>query len=97
MSPMPLLRCRGLEAGYGLSQVLFGLDFDIQPGEVVALLGRNGAGATFFPCACRAFLARQESRLAAVLHSRSGPAGACGPPRPHAVLSSPIPRFPGEP
>ena len=39
-----LLRCRGLEAGYGLSQVLFGLDVDIQPGEVVALLGRNGMG-----------------------------------------------------
>lgn len=40
----PLLRCRGLEAGYGVSQVLFGLDFDIQPGEVIALLGRNGMG-----------------------------------------------------
>ena len=40
----PLLSCRGLEAGYGASQVLFGLDFDIQPGEVVALLGRNGMG-----------------------------------------------------
>ena len=40
----PLLRCRGLEAGYGASQVLFGLDFAIQPGEVVALLGRNGMG-----------------------------------------------------
>ena len=40
----PLLSCRGLEAGYGASQVLFGLDFDIRPGEVVALLGRNGMG-----------------------------------------------------
>ncbi|MFU2486530.1 ABC transporter ATP-binding protein [Thauera sp. WH-1] len=40
----PLLSCRGLEAGYGVSQVLFGLDFDIQPGEVLALLGRNGMG-----------------------------------------------------
>ncbi len=40
----PLLSCHGLEAGYGASQVLFGLDFDIQPGEVVALLGRNGMG-----------------------------------------------------
>ncbi len=39
-----LLRCRGLEAGYGASQVLFGLDFDIQAGDVVALLGRNGMG-----------------------------------------------------
>ena len=40
----PLLRCRGLEAGYGASRVLFGLDFDICAGEVVALLGRNGMG-----------------------------------------------------
>ncbi len=40
----PLLRCRGLEAGYGASRVLFGLDFDIRAGEVVALLGRNGMG-----------------------------------------------------
>jgi branched-chain amino acid transport system ATP-binding protein len=44
MSPALLLRCRGLEAGYGASQVLFGLDFDIRAGEVVALLGRNGMG-----------------------------------------------------
>ena len=44
MTPMPLLRCRGLEAGYGVSQVLFGLDFDIRAGEVVAVLGRNGMG-----------------------------------------------------
>ncbi|TCS35591.1 amino acid/amide ABC transporter ATP-binding protein 2 (HAAT family) [Paucimonas lemoignei] len=39
-----LLSCRGLEAGYGASQVLFGLDFDIAAGEVVGLLGRNGMG-----------------------------------------------------
>ena len=44
MSAIPLLSCRGLEAGYGASQVLFGLDFEIRPGEVVALLGRNGMG-----------------------------------------------------
>jgi len=40
----PILSCRGLEAGYGRSQVLFGLDFDIHEGEVLALLGRNGMG-----------------------------------------------------
>ena len=39
-----LLSCRGVEAGYGPSQVLFGLDFDIQAGEIIALLGRNGMG-----------------------------------------------------
>jgi len=42
--PEPLLTCRGLEAGYGVSQVLFGLDLDIWAGEVVTLLGRNGMG-----------------------------------------------------
>ena len=44
MRPEPLLSCRGLEAGYGASQVLFGLDLDIRAGEVVTLLGRNGMG-----------------------------------------------------
>jgi len=39
-----LLSCSGLQAGYGGSQVLFGLDFEIQPGEVIGLLGRNGMG-----------------------------------------------------
>jgi branched-chain amino acid transport system ATP-binding protein len=40
----PLLHTRALEAGYGASQVLFGIDLDIGQGEVVALLGRNGMG-----------------------------------------------------
>ena len=44
MSREVLLSCVGLEAGYGASQVLFGLDFDIRAGEVVTLLGRNGMG-----------------------------------------------------
>jgi len=43
-STRPLLRCENLHAGYGASQVLFGLDFAIHEGEVVGLLGRNGMG-----------------------------------------------------
>jgi branched-chain amino acid transport system ATP-binding protein len=43
-APEPLLSCQGLEAGYGVSQVLFGIDLDIAAGEVVSLLGRNGMG-----------------------------------------------------
>lgn len=39
-----LLKCRGIEAGYGASQVLFGIDLEIRSGEVVTLLGRNGMG-----------------------------------------------------
>jgi branched-chain amino acid transport system ATP-binding protein len=41
-----LLCVRGLEAGYGGSQVLFGVDLDVGYGEVVSLLGRNGMGKT---------------------------------------------------
>jgi branched-chain amino acid transport system ATP-binding protein len=44
MTTAPLLEARGIEAGYGASQVLFGIDVDIRAGEVVALLGRNGMG-----------------------------------------------------
>lgn len=43
-SSRALLTARGLEAGYGASQVLFGIDLDIQPGTVTTLLGRNGMG-----------------------------------------------------
>jgi len=39
-----LLKVEKLETAYGASQVLFGLDLGIQPGEVVTLLGRNGMG-----------------------------------------------------
>ena len=42
--PEALLTCRGLQAGYGASQVLFDVGFDIAPGQVVTLLGRNGMG-----------------------------------------------------
>lgn len=37
-----MLRVEGLQAGYGEAQVLFGIDLDVEAGEVVTLLGRNG-------------------------------------------------------
>ena len=42
----PALEIRGLQAWYGESHVLHGVDIVVQPGEVVTLLGRNGAGRT---------------------------------------------------
>src|SRR6202008_809873 len=42
----PILSVRGLEAWYGESHVLHGMSFDLKPGEVITLLGRNGAGKT---------------------------------------------------
>lgn len=42
----PALEIKNLQAWYGESHVLHGVDMVVQPGEVVTLLGRNGAGRT---------------------------------------------------
>ncbi|MDH1429039.1 ABC transporter ATP-binding protein [Comamonas aquatica] len=39
-----MLKINNLHAYYGKSHVLHGVDFAVQPGEIVALLGRNGSG-----------------------------------------------------
>ena len=39
-----MLTIRDLHAYYGKSHVLHGVEFDVRPGEIVALLGRNGSG-----------------------------------------------------
>jgi branched-chain amino acid transport system ATP-binding protein len=44
--PSALLAVEGLEAWYGESHVLHGVSFNVQAGEVVTLLGRNGVGKT---------------------------------------------------
>ena len=42
----PLLTVRDLQAWYGESHILHGVDLTVNEGEVVCLLGRNGAGRT---------------------------------------------------
>jgi branched-chain amino acid transport system ATP-binding protein len=39
-----MLRVEGLDAFYGRAQILRGITFDVARGEVLAMLGRNGAG-----------------------------------------------------
>jgi branched-chain amino acid transport system ATP-binding protein len=41
-----MLKVAGLQAWYGESHILHGVEFSVQEGEVVTLLGRNGAGRT---------------------------------------------------
>jgi branched-chain amino acid transport system ATP-binding protein len=44
--PVELLRVTDLHAFYGESHILHGVDFSVKKGELVTLLGRNGAGRT---------------------------------------------------
>src|ERR1700733_2242204 len=41
-----MLNVSGLRAGYGQSEVLHGINFNVAPGEIVVLVGRNGMGKT---------------------------------------------------
>lgn len=43
-----MLTIKSLESGYGKIQALFGIDLEIKKGEMVALIGANGAGKTTF-------------------------------------------------
>lgn len=59
----PLLAVEGLHGWYGESHVLHGIDFQVNEGEVVTLLGRNGAGKTSTILAIMGMLPRRSGSV----------------------------------
>jgi branched-chain amino acid transport system ATP-binding protein len=59
----PLLAIEDLHAAYGLSRVLFGVSLQVQAGECVCLLGRNGVGKTTTMRSVMGFLAPTAGRI----------------------------------
>ncbi|OGB02048.1 MAG: ABC transporter ATP-binding protein [Burkholderiales bacterium RIFCSPHIGHO2_12_FULL_69_20] len=59
----PLLKAAGLNAWYGAAQILFDVDLQVHRGEVVALMGRNGAGKSTTLKAIMGMLARCRGQV----------------------------------
>jgi len=59
----PLLQVDGLNAWYGAAQILFGVGLEVRRGEVVALMGRNGAGKSTTLKATMGMLARRSGTV----------------------------------
>jgi branched-chain amino acid transport system ATP-binding protein len=64
VSTAPMLIVKGLNAWYGESHVLHGVDFVVNQGEVVTLLGRNGVGKTTTLKSVMGMVGRREGAIA---------------------------------
>ena len=69
----PLLSVERLCAWYGRAQILFDVDLSVRPGEVVALMGRNGAGKSTTMKAIMGLMARGRSPAMSRPSSRTAP------------------------
>jgi branched-chain amino acid transport system ATP-binding protein len=67
MTPMPdaalLLEAQGLNAWYGAAHILFDVELQVRRGEVVALMGRNGAGKSTTLKALMGMLAKRRGTI----------------------------------
>ena len=58
-----MLSIEQVDAAYGESQILWGVTLDVQPGEVVCLMGRNGVGKTTLLRAVMGLLPVRSGRI----------------------------------
>ncbi len=61
--PEPLLKVESLHAGYGEVRVLWGVDIDIEAGEIACIVGSNGAGKTTLLRALSGLVAVSSGKL----------------------------------
>ena len=66
-----LLDAKGLAAWYGAAQILYDVDLQVRRGEVVALMGRNGAGKSTTLKALIGMLARRQGQITFMGHDLS--------------------------
>jgi branched-chain amino acid transport system ATP-binding protein len=58
-----MLEVRALSSWYGAAQILFDVDLEVRRGEVVALMGRNGAGKSTMLMALMGLISRRRGRV----------------------------------
>ena len=63
MNTQPLLEVHGLRAGYGGTPILQGIEFKVNRGEIVAIIGRNGVGKTTLMKCLIGLLAAKEGKI----------------------------------
>jgi branched-chain amino acid transport system ATP-binding protein len=66
-----LLEAHALNAWYGAAQILFDVELDVKRGEVVALMGRNGAGKSTTLKALMGLLAKRKGSIQFLGHDVS--------------------------
>ena len=64
MSKQAMLEVRALDAWYGQAQILYGVSLGVNPGECVALVGRNGAGKSTTMKAIMGLIAKKRGHVA---------------------------------
>ncbi len=71
MSESVLLKAEGLAAWYGAAQILFDVGLEVRRGEVVALMGRNGAGKSTTLKTLMGMVAERQGRIEFMGHDLS--------------------------